>query len=146
MENFERKTSPKNGIDTENWFLESYRRYKGHPIRILIALYKGNYHKFVMAVICFFIKHACVWVLPISRAALIQIFLTVSGFFCVTSLMIFAVMIGSTHTQMFLSILNIALNIGVALVVTASKSKIVFVFFLLKLRLRQSRWFRSARS
>ena len=34
-------------------------------------------------------------------------------------------------TQMFLSILNIALNIGVALVVTASKSKIVFVFFLL---------------
>ena len=62
MENFERKTSPKNGIDTENWFIESYRRYKGHPIRILIALYKGNYHKFVMAVICFFIKHACVWV------------------------------------------------------------------------------------
>ena len=55
MENFERKTSPKNGIDTENWFIESYRRYKGHPIRILIALYKGNYHKFVMAVICFFI-------------------------------------------------------------------------------------------
>ena len=49
MENFERKTSPKNGIDTENWFIESYRRYKGHPIRILIALYKGNYHKFVMA-------------------------------------------------------------------------------------------------
>lgn len=29
MENFERKTSPKNGIDTENWFIESYRRYKG---------------------------------------------------------------------------------------------------------------------
>ena len=34
-------------------------------------------------------------------------------------------------TQLFLSILNIALNIGVALVVTISKSRIVFVFFLL---------------
>ena len=38
MENFERKTSPKNGIDTENWFIESYRRYKGHPIRILSSI------------------------------------------------------------------------------------------------------------
>ena len=34
-------------------------------------------------------------------------------------------------TQLFLSILNIALNIGVALVVTISKSWIVFIFFLL---------------
>ena len=34
-------------------------------------------------------------------------------------------------TQMFLSILNIALNIGVALFVTISKSLIVFLFFLL---------------
>jgi ATP-binding cassette subfamily B protein len=34
-------------------------------------------------------------------------------------------------TQMFLSILNIALNIGVALVVTISKSLVVFFFFLL---------------
>lgn len=31
-------------------------------------------------------------------------------------------------TQLFLSILNIALNIGVALVVTISKSRIVFIF------------------
>ena len=57
MNDFERKTLPKSGIDTENWFIESYQRHKGHPIQILIALYKGNYHKFVMAVICFFIKH-----------------------------------------------------------------------------------------
>ena len=64
MNDFERMTLPKSGIDTENWFIESYQRHKGHPIQILIALYKGNYHKFVMAVICFFIKHACVWVLP----------------------------------------------------------------------------------
>ena len=194
MENFERKTSPKNGIDTENWFIESYRRYKGHPIRILIALYKGNYHKFVMAVICFFIKHACVWVLPIITANIINdvtqknpdtvrniwisaaleiglIALNIPMNYLYTSYKSLATRYAETglrkalirklqqlsiayhvetqsgrlqskimrdveavetlSTQMFLSILNIALNIGVALVVTASKSKIVFVFFLL---------------
>lgn len=192
MENFERKTSPKNGIDTENWFIESYRRYKGHPIRILIALYKGNYHKFVMAVICFFIKHACVWVLPIITANIINdvtqknpdtvrniwisaaleiglIALNIPMNYLYTSYKSLATRYAETglrkalirklqqlsiayhvetqsgrlqskimrdveavetlSTQMFLSILNIALNIGVALVVTASKSKIVFVFF-----------------
>ena len=194
MENFERKTSPKNGIDTENWFIESYRRYKGHPIRILIALYKGNYHKFVMAGICFFIKHACVWVLPIITANIINdvtqknpdtvrniwisaaleiglIALNIPMNYLYTSYKSLAIRYAETglrkalirklqqlsiayhvetqsgrlqskimrdveavetlSTQMFLSILNIALNIGVALVVTASKSKIVFVFFLL---------------
>ena len=194
MEDFERKTSPKNGIDTENWFIESYRRYKGHPIRILIALYKGNYHKFVMAVICFFIKHACVWVLPIITANIINdvtqknpdtvrniwisaaleiglIALNIPMNYLYTSYKSLATRYAETglrkalirklqqlsiayhvetqsgrlqskimrdveavetlSTQMFLSILNIALNIGVALVVTASKSKIVFVFFLL---------------
>lgn len=34
-------------------------------------------------------------------------------------------------TQMFLSILNIALNVGVAMAVTVSKSMMVFIFFLL---------------
>ena len=34
-------------------------------------------------------------------------------------------------TQMFLSILNIALNIGIALAVTISRSMVVFIFFLL---------------
>lgn len=72
MNEFEKKTAPRNPIDTESWFIESYRRQKGHPIRILISLYKGNYHKFVMAVICFFLKHACVWVLPIITANIIN--------------------------------------------------------------------------
>ena len=34
-------------------------------------------------------------------------------------------------TQMFLSILNIALNIAIALIVTINKSLVVFIFFLL---------------
>ena len=72
MKDFEKRTAPKKALDTESWFLESYRRHIGHPIRILISLYKGNYHKFVLAVICFFIKHACVWVLPILTANIIN--------------------------------------------------------------------------
>ena len=34
------------GIDVENWFIECYRKHKGHPLKILIGLYKGNYNRF----------------------------------------------------------------------------------------------------
>lgn len=194
MNDFERKTTPKQQIDAESWFIESYRRHQGHPLRILISIYKGNYHKFVMAVICFFIKHACVWVLPIITANIIND--VTSGhpdtlehiiFYAVLEVALIGVNIPMNYlytsykslatryaetglrkalirklqqlsisyhietqsgrlqskiirdveavetlsTQMFLGILNIALNIGVALAVTASKSKIVFLFFLL---------------
>ena len=37
------------GIDVENWFIECYRKHKGHPLKILIGLYKGNYNKFFLA-------------------------------------------------------------------------------------------------
>jgi ATP-binding cassette subfamily B protein len=194
MKDFKAKTAPRKVVDTESWFMESYRRYQGHPIKILISLYKGNYHKFVLAVICFFIKHACVWVLPIITANIINDVTTGNPdtlrniiFYAGLETGLIAVNIPANYlytaykslatryvetglrkalirklqqlsiayhvetqsgrlqskimrdveavetlsTQMFLSILNIALNIGVALVVTASKSKIVFVFFLL---------------
>ena len=72
MKDFEAKTSPKKKMDTESWFIECYRNNQGHPLRTLMHLYKGNYHKFVMAVICFFAKHACVWVLPIITANIIN--------------------------------------------------------------------------
>lgn len=194
MKNFEAKTAPKKKLDTESWFIESYRKHKGHPIAILVSLYKGNYYKFVMAVICFFIKHACVWVLPIITANIINdvtlknpnttrnilfyaalevglIALNIPMNYLYTSYKSLATRYAETglrkalirklqqlsisyhvatqsgrlqskimrdveavetlSTQMFLSILNIVLNIGVALVVTASKSAIVFIFFLL---------------
>ncbi|MCH5269937.1 MAG: ABC transporter ATP-binding protein [Lachnospiraceae bacterium] len=193
MKDFEKKTTPRKMQDTESWFLESYRCHMGHPIRILISLYKGNYHKFVLAVICFFIKHACVWVLPILTANIINdvtshnpntlrnilfyavletglIALNIPMNYLYTSYKSLATRYAETglrkalirklqqlsisyhvetqsgrlqskimrdveavenlSTQMFLSILNIALNIGVALVVTVSKSLIVFFFFL----------------
>ena len=60
------------GIDVENWFIECYRKYKGHPMWILLGLYKGNYNKFFMAVVFFFIKHCPVWVLPIITANIIN--------------------------------------------------------------------------
>ena len=194
MKDFEAKTSPRQKMDTESWFIECYRNNQGHPLRTLVHLYKGNYHKFVLAVICFFTKHACVWVLPIITANIINdvtshnpdtfrniifysileaglILLNIPMNYLYTSYKSLATRYAETglrkalirklqqlsisyhvetqsgrlqskimrdveaveglSTQLFLSILNIALNIGVALVVTISKSRIVFIFFLL---------------
>ena len=193
MKDFERKISPRNKIDTESWFIECYRRYQGHPMKILISLYRGNYHKFVLAVISVFIKHACVWVLPILTASIINdvttgnpdtvrniIFYTAfEGVLIVinvpmnylytaykslatryvetglrkalvrklqqlsisyhvetqsgrlqSKIMRDVEAVETLSTQMFLNILNIVLNIGVALIGTGSKSKTVLVFFL----------------
>lgn len=192
MKDFVRKMSPRKNIDTESWFIECYRRYRGHPMRILISLYKGNYHKFALAVVSFFIKHACVWVLPILTANIINdvtsgnpatvrniIFYTVfEGALIMinvpmnylytaykslatryvetglrkalvrklqqlsisyhvetqsgrlqSKIMRDVEAVETLSTQMFLNILNIVLNIGVALIVTGSKSKTVLVFF-----------------
>ena len=187
MKDFEAKTSPRQKMDIESWFIECYRNNQGHPLRTLVHLYKGNYHKFVLAVICFFAKHACVWVLPIITANIIPytfrniifysileaglILLNIPMNYLYTSYKSLATRYAETglrkalirklqqlsisyhvetqsgrlqskimrdveaveglSTQLFLSILNIALNIGVALVVTISKSRIVFIFFLL---------------
>lgn len=60
------------GIDVESWFIECYRKHQGHPMQILLGLYKGNYHKFFLAVVFFVIKHAPVWVLPIVTANIIN--------------------------------------------------------------------------
>jgi len=193
MKDFEKMTAPRGNINAESWFIESYRRHQGHPIKILISLYKGNYHKFVLAVITFFIKHSCVWVLPIVTANIINdvttsnpntfrniifyvvlesalILINIPMNYLYTSYKSLATRYVETglrkalvrklqqlsisyhvetqsgrlqskimrdveavetlSTQMFLSILNIALNIGVALVVTGTKSKTVLVFFL----------------
>ena len=182
------------GIDVENWFIECYRKHKGHPLKILIGLYKGNYNKFFLAVLFFFIKHAPVWVLPIVTANIINDITsgspdTIQNIIIQAIIMVALVVLNvpmnylytrykslatryaetglrkalvrklqqlsiSYHketqsgrlqskimrdveavetlsTQMFLSILNIALNIGVALFVTVSKSLVVFLFFLL---------------
>lgn len=182
------------GIDVESWFIECYKKHKGHPMQILLGLYKGNYHKFFLAVIFFFIKHAPVWVLPIVTANIINDITsgspeTYQNILIQAMIMVVLVALNipmnymytrykslatryaetglrralvrklqqlsiSYHketqsgrlqskimrdveavetlsTQMFLSILNIALNIAIALIVTINKSLVVFIFFLL---------------
>lgn len=182
------------GIDVESWFIECYKKHKGHPMQILLGLYKGNYHKFFLAVIFFFIKHAPVWVLPIVTANIINDITsgspeTYQNIIIQAMIMIVLVALNipmnymytrykslatryaetglrralvrklqqlsiSYHketqsgrlqskimrdveavetlsTQMFFSILNIALNIAIALIVTINKSLVVFIFFLL---------------
>ena len=182
------------GIDVDSWFIECYKKHKGHPMQILLGLYKGNYHKFFLAVIFFFIKHAPVWVLPIVTANIINDITsgspeTYQNIIIQAMIMIVLVALNipmnymytrykslatryaetglrralvrklqqlsiSYHketqsgrlqskimrdveavetlsTQMFLSILNIALNIAIALIVTINKSLVVFIFFLL---------------
>ncbi|MBQ7919642.1 MAG: ABC transporter ATP-binding protein [Lachnospiraceae bacterium] len=193
MKSFENKMRAPKGIEPESWFIECYRRNNGRPLKVLLGLYKGNYYKFVLAVLFFFIKHACVWVLPIVTANIINDITTknpnvVQNIIMYTALMIFLIVLNvpmnylyvdyksqatryaetglrkalvlklqqlsisyhtetmsgklqskiirdveaieSLSTHMFLSILNIALNIAVALVVTISKSPVVFLFFL----------------
>lgn len=193
MTSFQDKMRPPKGVEPEHWFTECYRRHNGHPLVTLVSLYRGNYHKFILAVIFFFLKHACVWVLPIVTANIINDITTrdsdcVQHIFAYTILMTALIILNvpmnylytdyksqatryaetglrkalirklqelsiSYHietqsgrlqskimrdveaveglsTQMFLSILNIALNIGVALAVTISKSMVVFLFFL----------------
>ncbi|MDE7251818.1 MAG: ABC transporter ATP-binding protein/permease [Acetatifactor sp.] len=191
---FEKKMSPPKGIEPETWFTDCYRKYQGHPLKILVAIYKGNYYKFVLAVVFFFIKHACVWVLPIVTANIIND-ITTNNPDCLRNTVFYTILmvalivlnvpmnylytdyksqatryaetglrkalirklqqlsiayhietrsgrlqskimrdveaVEGLSTQMFLSILNIALNIGVALVVTVSKSVMVFFFFLI---------------
>ena len=194
MKDFVELTSPRKKIDAESWFIESYRRHKGHPIAILLSLYKGNYHKFILAVVCFFLKHICVWVLPIVTANIIND-ITAGNPDTIRNVLLYAALMFSLlglnipmnylytsykslatryaetglrkalirklqqlsiayhvemqsgrlqskiirdveavetlSTQMFLSVLNIGLNIMVALIVTVSKSMVVFVFFLI---------------
>jgi ATP-binding cassette subfamily B protein len=151
----------------------------------LVGLYRGNYNKFVLAIIFFFIKHCPVWVLPIVTANIINDLIsgspdTLRNIVLQVILMVFLIVmllpanymyvrykslatrycetglrkalirklqqlsisyhketqsgrlqskimrdveaVETLSTQMFLSILNIALNIGVALVVTISSS------------------------
>lgn len=191
---FEQKLRAPKGIEPENWFIECYRKHEGHPLKILTALYKGNYHKFFLAVLFFFIKHACVWVLPIVTANIINDITTGNPdalrntfFYAILMVVLVAINVPMNYlytdyksqatryaetglrkalirklqqlsisyhvgtlsgklqskimrdveaveglsTQLFLSILNIALNIIVALAVTITKSPVVFLFFLI---------------
>lgn len=178
----------------EEKFIESFKKYRDNPLKILLSIYKGNYSKFLLSVIFFVIKHSPVWMAPIVLANIIN-YVTLNDEHCMekvilnVGLMIFLILLNvpmnyfhvkfkslavryvetglrgalvkklqqlsiSYHknmqsgrlqskimrdveavetlsTQMFVSLLNIALNIIIAMIVTVSKSIIVFAFFVL---------------
>lgn len=58
---------------TEDAFIETYGHHGSSPLRILLGLYKGQYHRFLLSGLFFVLKHACVWVLPIVTANVINI-------------------------------------------------------------------------
>lgn len=185
--------APKN-VQTEQWFIRCYRKYRGRPVRILLGLYKGNYHKFLLAALFGFVKHSPVWVLPIITANIINDIIgytpdTIKHMIGQTVFLILLTLcniplaylytkykslatryvetglrkaliaklqqlsiayhtemqsgrlqskiirdveaVETLSTQMFLNILSIIMNTGVALVVTVAKSRIIFLFFLL---------------
>lgn len=194
MTDFISKMHPPGNVKPEVWFNDCYQKYKGHPLKILFQMYRGNYHKFVLSSLFFFVKHSPVWVLPIITASIINdvtnkngstishilVYLSIMAVLLILNIpfnywymayksqatryaetglrkaLIFKLQelcisyhvdtqsgrlqskimrdveaVETLSTQLFQSIMNISLNIGIALLVTARKSPMVFFFFLI---------------
>ena len=93
------------GKSVEDWFIECYKKNEGHPMKILLGLYRGNYNKFFLAVVFFFIKHSPVWVLPIITANIINE-VTVGDANCWRNMIIYGII------MIVLIALNIPMNYG----------------------------------
>lgn len=178
----------------EDRYVNIYIKNKNKPIRILLGIFKGHYHKFLLAGLCFLIKHSPVWMSPIILANIINLATEGGGqvaqkiavntaglvllvllnfpfnyFYAklrstatrsveaglrgalVRKLQLLSISfhketqsgrlqskimrdveaIETLSTQVFVSLMNISLNLGVSFIVTITKSKIVFLFFLL---------------
>ena len=57
----------------EDYFINTYGKNKKKPMKILLGLYKGQYWRLFLSGFFFALKHACVWVLPITTANVINI-------------------------------------------------------------------------
>jgi ATP-binding cassette, subfamily B, bacterial len=57
---------------TEEEFLSTFKREKGHSLRTLLGLYKGHYVDLVFSIVFFIIKHSPTWALPIVTAHIID--------------------------------------------------------------------------
>lgn len=180
--------------EAEDRFIDVYVKYRQKPIHVLLGLFQGHYCKFLLAGLCFFIKHSPVWMSPIILAniinlategketaveqiilntlvlvALILLNFPLNYFYTklrslatrnveaglrgalVRKLQLLSISyhkemesgrlqskimrdveaVETLSSQVFVSLMNIALNLGVSFVVTISKSRIVFLFFLL---------------
>ncbi len=56
----------------EDIFIESFAKYKNHNAKILLSMYQGNYHKFLLSAIFYTIKHSPAWVMPIVIANIVN--------------------------------------------------------------------------
>ena len=178
----------------EDRYVNIYIKNKNKPIKILLGIFKGHYYKFLLAGLCFLIKHSPVWMSPIILANIINlateggeqvaqkiavntvvlVILVLLNFpfnyfyaklrstatrsveaglrgALVRKLQLLSISfhketqsgrlqskimrdveaIETLSTQVFVSLMNISLNLGVSFIVTITKSKIVFLFFLL---------------
>lgn len=181
-------------MNTENHYLNIYRKYQDRPIRILLGLYKGNYGLLLLAALFYLIKHSPAWLLPIVTARIINAITTAAGgakeliishTAVLGALVLLNIPLNYLHVrcrstalrrveaglrytiveklqqlsisyhnemqsgklqskiirdveavqtlseQLFVSLMNISMNITIALVVTAMSNRTIFVFFLL---------------
>ncbi|MCF0186083.1 MAG: ABC transporter ATP-binding protein [Bacteroidaceae bacterium] len=61
---------------TEDFFIETFGRNSTNSFKTLLGLYKGQYWRLFLSAVFFVLKHACVWVLPVVTANVINIALT----------------------------------------------------------------------
>jgi ATP-binding cassette subfamily B protein len=181
-------------IQSEDIFIESYEKYKNHNMKILLGMYKGNYHKFLLSAFFYTIKHSPAWAMPIVIANIVNSVTTrennslniiALNAAVIAVLVILNIPMNYLHvhyrsrairfveaglrsalvrklqqlsisyhkemqsgrlqskvmrdveavetlsSQLFVNLLNILINITVALGITAFSNRIVFVFFLL---------------
>ena len=56
----------------ENRFISSYRKYRNQPFRVLLSLYDGQYHKFLLSSLFYLIKHSPALFSPLLLANVIN--------------------------------------------------------------------------
>jgi ATP-binding cassette subfamily B protein len=185
-------------VQSEDIFIESYEKYKNHNTKILLGMYKGNYHKFLLSAFFYTIKHSPAWAMPIVIANIVNSVTTREGnainiitmnAAVIAVLVVLNIPMNYLHvhyrsrairfveaglrsalvrklqqlsisyhkemqsgrlqskvmrdveavetlsSQLFVNLLNILINITVALGITAFSNMIVFVFFLLTIPL-----------
>ena len=183
-----------NQFETEDQYSESYRKYGDNNVKVLISMYKGNYHRFLLAALFYIIKQSPVWVMPIVISNIVNTVITGSAedmrsifmnVAFVGGLVLLNVPMNYLHNhftssavreveagirsalirklqhlsfafhknaqsgrlqskiirdvegvqtlsqQLFVSLLNLVINISIALTITAMNNLTVFVFFVL---------------
>ena len=57
----------------DDFFIRTFEKYRGHNLKTLVGIYKGNYGYLTGSAIWFIVKHSPVWILPIITANIINL-------------------------------------------------------------------------